>query len=88
MRQFEASRYEVANWKWPTQYVTPACRCSDHLYPHVHPPFASWDAKPEPEAVEPRPVQGLVSGGSGKSFSDWREEVPGLLEQLETVKNT
>jgi hypothetical protein len=33
-------------------YITPACRCSDHPYPHVHLPFAPWVAEKRPGRKE------------------------------------
>ena len=42
MRAFEASKARIEHKRWPTVYVTPACRCAAHEYAHVHPPFERW----------------------------------------------
>jgi hypothetical protein len=72
MRQFEYSKAEVAKWRWPTQYVTPACRCSDHDYPHVHRPFELWNAQP-------------IKPGDSKSTYEGEEEMKLYSNERELV---
>jgi hypothetical protein len=86
MKAFEASRTDVAKWKWPVQYVAPACRCDRHSFAHCHPPFESWDSEPiKPATATLQADENNREGGLQIGLGEWEREISSETEEQEAI---